>query len=274
MKSNTFYPRAAYSVLLDCYVVRQEIPCFYGTRHFILFWANWNQAKPVPPTVLIALRSNFTSWSLPMRVSNQNVVWIPQFRNSTCPSHLILLFIFHYDSVRDQDSVLYSSFQKTKCNICIFFQDCGAKVTFLFEQLFQSPPRVMQRHCCHPTSINIYIRLISTAWNRSSGRAVVISRVVIWYHDLLVRPPCHSSPGVGNIFITGGPIGCSYLCRGPQKKNWQKMSGAESESVFLSLREKLIFTWKRIIAVFLHTAESTVKTLFVSFQTVLISSQC
>jgi hypothetical protein len=36
----------------------------------------------------------------------------------------------------------------------------------------------------------------------------------------------------GNLFITAGRIGCSYLCRGPQKKKY--MSRTVSETVSLT----------------------------------------
>jgi hypothetical protein len=50
--------------------------------------------------------------------------------------------------------------------------------------------------------------------------------------------------GVGNLFINAGRTGYSHLCRGPQKK---LMSWTVSETISLTQKVQLVFTWKRII---------------------------
>jgi hypothetical protein len=68
-------------------------------------------------------------------------------------------------------------------------------------------------------------------------------------------------PGVGNLFSTAGRIGYSHLCRGPQKKK-VIMSWAVSETISLTQKVQLVFSWKRKIrlAVFLHRTEFAVLT--------------
>jgi hypothetical protein len=74
--------------------------------------------------------------------------------------------------------------------------------------------------------------------------------------------------GIGNLHVTAGRIGYSYLCRGTQKKKINNVGDSKQNYVWVLL----VFTSKLTIAVCLHTTEFIVKTLFVSFQTVLISS--
>jgi hypothetical protein len=75
--------------------------------------------------------------------------------------------------------------------------------------------------------------------------------------------------GVDRIVIIAGRTGYSYLCRGTQKRI-NNIAGSK----YLFILKSRAGIYLKTIAVFLYTTEFTVKTLFLSFTTILISSHC